>query len=88
MTQTQTGMWITNPEAYRKKMEGLLGDRDPLTVMAQTAETNAQNVYVKARNNLDMVLGRLLEANHVDLEEAYSGKVQRPAGPLPVLSPN
>lgn len=44
MTQTQTGMWITNPEAYRKKMEGLLGDRDPLTVMAQTADGLARIV--------------------------------------------
>jgi outer membrane protein TolC len=66
--------------------EVALLQRDVVT--AQTAETNAQNVYAKARNNLDMVLGKLLEANHVDLEEAYSGKVQRPAGPLPVLSPN
>jgi len=38
MTQTQAGAWTTNPEAYRKKMEGLLGDRDPIAVMAQTPD--------------------------------------------------
>ena len=38
MTQTQTGAWITNPDAYRKKMEGLLGDRDPIAVMTQTPD--------------------------------------------------
>ena len=36
MTQTQAGAWTTNPEAYRKKMEGLLGDRDPIAVMSRT----------------------------------------------------
>ena len=38
MTQTQAGVWITNPDAYRKKLEGLLGDRDPIAVMSQTAD--------------------------------------------------
>jgi len=47
-------------------------------VTSQTAETNALNGYIKARNNLDMVLGRLLEINHVDIQEAYKGKVGRP----------
>ena len=28
---------------------------------------------------MDQVLGRLLEINHVDLKEAYQGKVARPA---------
>ena len=44
MTQTQAGTWITNPDAYRKKMEGLLGDRDPITVMSQTADVLAKIV--------------------------------------------
>jgi outer membrane protein TolC len=57
-------------------------------VTSQTAETNALNGYIKARNNLDMVLGRLLEVNHVDIQEAYQGKVRRSPGPLPVLDPS
>ncbi len=44
MTQIQTGVWITDPDAYRKKMEGLLGDRDPITVMSQTADVLARVV--------------------------------------------
>ena len=44
MTQTQAGAWITNPDAYRKKMEGLLGDRDPIAVMSQTADVLAKIV--------------------------------------------
>jgi len=44
MTQTQTGAWITDPDAYRKKMEGLLGDLDPITVMSQTADVLAKIV--------------------------------------------
>ena len=37
MTQT-AGAWIADPEAYRKKLEGLLGRRDPFEVMSGTAE--------------------------------------------------
>jgi hypothetical protein len=37
MTQT-VGAWIADPEAYRKKLEGLLGRRDPFEVMSSTAE--------------------------------------------------
>lgn len=61
----------------------VLLQRDVVT--SQTAETNALNGYIKARNNMDLVLGRLLETNHVDLQEAYQGKVQRTPDRLPVL---
>lgn len=44
MTQTQAGAWITNPDTYRKKLEGLLGNRDPITVMSQTADVLAKIV--------------------------------------------
>ena len=54
-------------------------------VTSQTAENNALNGYIKARNNLDQVLGRLLEVNNVDIKEAYQGKVNRPPTALPVI---
>jgi outer membrane protein len=54
-------------------------------VTSQSAENNALNGYIKARNNLDMVLGQLLEVNNVDIKEAYEGKVQRQPSPLPVI---
>ena len=44
MTQTQAGAWTTNPDAYRKKLEGLLSDRDPIIVMSQTADVLAKIV--------------------------------------------
>jgi outer membrane protein len=56
-------------------------------VTAQAAEVNALNTLVKARNNLDLVLGRTLQTNNVDLQEAYSGKVKRPPTPLPLVDP-
>lgn len=43
MTQT-AGVWIANPDAYRKKLEGLLGSRDPLEVMSRTADVLADIV--------------------------------------------
>ncbi len=44
MTQTQAGAWISDPDAYRKKLLGLLGDRDPITVMSQTVDVLAKIV--------------------------------------------
>jgi hypothetical protein len=38
MTGSTPGLWVTDPEAYRKKMYGLLGDRDPIAVKAATAD--------------------------------------------------
>jgi hypothetical protein len=39
MTQSQPGLWITDPEAYRAKMDRLLGDRDPLDVLSETPDS-------------------------------------------------
>ena len=55
----------------------VLVQRDVVT--AQANEIAALNQYIKAKNNMDIVLGRILEVNHVDIEEAYKGKVKRPA---------
>ena len=38
MTSAIPGTWITDPEAYRKKMDGLLGDRNPLDVLRERLE--------------------------------------------------
>lgn len=37
MSTAQTGLWVSAPQAYREKMFKLVGERDPLEVMAQTA---------------------------------------------------
>jgi len=41
---TTTGIWITDPPAYRKKLLSLLGDRDPIEVMSETADILARFV--------------------------------------------
>jgi len=41
MTTATTGTWITDPNAYRRRLAELLGDRDPMTVMSETANTLA-----------------------------------------------
>ena len=41
MTTATTGAWITDPNAYRRRLAELLGDRDPMTVMSETADTLA-----------------------------------------------
>ena len=41
MATAQAGLWVTDPSAYREKLFKLLGDRDPLEVLAQTAPTLA-----------------------------------------------
>lgn len=55
----------------------------------QTAEVQAMANYSHARIALDQALGRTLEVNHVSMDEAMSGKVQResvlpPSLPQPV----
>jgi outer membrane protein TolC len=56
-------------------------------VTAQAAEVTALNALAKARNNQDQVLGRILEVNRVDLQEAYAGKVARESTLPAVLTP-
>lgn len=51
--------------------------------LARIQELTAHNSYVRARVNLDIATGKTLEANHVSIEEAYTGSVSRPSDPLP-----
>ena len=44
MTTTQAGLWVSDPQTYREKMFKLLGDRNPLEVLSQTASTLADIV--------------------------------------------
>jgi DinB superfamily len=41
MSSAQAGLWISDPQAYRERLFELLGDRNPLDVMAQTPLTLA-----------------------------------------------
>ncbi len=44
MTTAKAGLGVPDPQAYREKMFTLLGDRNPLVVLAQTASTLADTV--------------------------------------------
>lgn len=44
MTSTQSGLWVSAPQAHREKLFNLLADRDPLGVLEQTASTLADIV--------------------------------------------
>jgi hypothetical protein len=48
MTTAQAGLSVSDPQAYREKLFTLLGDRNPLEVLAQTASTVADLVRTHA----------------------------------------
>jgi outer membrane protein len=52
-------------------------------VQAQTTEVIARGSYAKSRAALDRALGRTLEVNHIQIEEAVRGRVSEPPHPLP-----
>ncbi len=55
---------------------------------AQAAELSALVAYSNARMALDQTLGITLEANHVSIAEAKSGKVARTSTPVPPPEPS
>ncbi|HUA21486.1 MAG TPA: TolC family protein [Bryobacteraceae bacterium] len=48
-------------------------------INAQSTELAAKVAYINARISLDQTLGDTLEANHVTIDEARTGKVARPS---------
>jgi outer membrane protein TolC len=52
------------------------------------AENEARSQYVKARNAVDQVLGRTLEVQGVDIEEARTGSVKREPDMIPAVGAN
>jgi outer membrane protein TolC len=51
--------------------------------LARSLEITSQNNYVKAKVELDRSVGRSLQENEISIEEAFTGRVSRPADPLP-----
>jgi hypothetical protein len=51
--------------------------------LARSLEITAKNNYVKAKVELDRAVGRTLQENNISIEEAYTGRVSKPADPLP-----
>ena len=79
--QTFAGTRRRNELGTASFLDVVLVQRDVVT--AQSAEVNALRNYSAARTNLDLVLGRTLDVNRVDIQEASTGKVKRPPAPLP-----
>lgn len=50
---------------------------------ARSTEVASKGAYAKARIALERATGRILETNHVSIDEAYQGQVSRPPSPLP-----
>jgi len=50
---------------------------------ARGNEVSAASSYIRARTNLDTVLGMILEVNHVSIDEARRGAVSRPPDAIP-----
>ncbi len=58
MTESVPGIWVTDPDAYRKKLSDLLGDRDPLTVLARMPDVVRDVVRA---NSIDVLRTRPFE---------------------------
>lgn len=41
MGKSSPGLWVTDPAAYRKKLDDLVADRDPIEIMSETADVLA-----------------------------------------------
>ena len=50
---------------------------------ARSTEVAAKGAYAKARIALERATGRILDTNHVSIDEAYQGRVSRPPAQLP-----
>ena len=50
---------------------------------ARSTEVAAKGAYAKARIALERATGRILESNHVSIDEAYQGRVSRPPAQIP-----
>jgi outer membrane protein TolC len=63
----------------------ILTERDLVT--AESNELAAETTYAKAKVELERATGQTLNSNGISLEEAFKGKVLRPAGAIPEQLP-
>jgi len=66
-------------------LDVVIGQRDATT--RELSEVDARNQYAHARTNLENVLGRILKDYDVNIDEAKSGVVSRPADMIPAVPP-
>ena len=65
-------------------LDVVIGQRDATT--RELAEVDARNQYIRARNNLENVLGKILEDFNVNIDDAKSGVVGRPPDLIPAVT--
>ncbi len=63
----------------------ILTERDLVT--AESNELAAETTYAKAKVELERATGQTINSNGISLEEAFKGKVSRPAGVIPDQAP-
>jgi outer membrane protein TolC len=81
-------------DAEQKKLA--LGASTPYLVIqtqrdlstAQQAEVQARSTYALAKVQLDLATGMTLDRNHVQIDEAKSGRVSKPPDPIIDVNPN
>lgn len=66
-------------------LDVLITQRD--ATARQLAEVQARSNYIHSRVNMDSVLGRVLEVYNVNIDEAKTGVVARPADLIPAAAP-
>jgi outer membrane protein TolC len=64
-------------------LDVVIGQRDSTT--RELVEVDARNQYIRARNNLQNILGSILQTYDVNIEEAKTGQVSRPADAPPAI---
>jgi outer membrane protein TolC len=83
--QTYTGTRRKYELGTATILDVVITQRDLTT--RQLAEVQARSNYIHSRINLDSVLGRVLDANGINIEEAKNGVVARPADLIPAVPP-
>jgi outer membrane protein len=83
--QTQAGTRRKYELGTATILDVVITQRDSTT--RQLAEVQARNNYIHSRINMDSVLGRVLEVYGVNIEEAKTGTVGRPADLIPPDAP-
>ena len=67
-------------------LDVVIGQRDATN--RELAEVDARNQYIRARHNLDNILGQILQDYDVNIDEAKTGIVGRPPDLIPAVPPS
>src|SRR5262249_7802045 len=64
-------------------LDVVIGQRD--STARELVEVDARNQYIRARNNLQNILGNILQTYDVNIEEAKTGQVSRQPDAIPAV---